>query len=158
MTNPVTLTAPERLPFIDIVRDFDAPVANVWRAHCEPDLVAQWLGPRGYEMIIDYWETRPRGGYRYVHRHPAGTEAAFHGVFHTVADEQRIIQTFEYEGTPGQVSIDTQDFEDLGDGRTRLRIHSVFPSVEARDAMIAAGMEHGIVEGDEKLDELLARL
>jgi uncharacterized protein YndB with AHSA1/START domain len=158
MSNPVTITAPEGVPFIDFVREFDAPVAAIFRAHAEPDLVKQWLGPNGYEMDIEHYEFRTGGGYRYVHRNPAGGEFAFNGVFHVVRDNEFAIQTFEFEGFPDVVSIESLQFTDLGHGRTRVHGHAVYPSLEARDGMIAGNMEVGMVEGYERLDKVVAAL
>jgi uncharacterized protein YndB with AHSA1/START domain len=158
MTNPVTITAPEGVPFIDIEREFDAPVAAVFRAHAEPDLLKQWMGPNGYEMDIDHFDFSSGGGYRYIHRNPAGEEYAFNGVFHVVRENDFAIQTFEFEGFPDVVSIESLTFEDLGGGRTRLRAHAVYPTLEARDGMIASNMEVGVVEGYERLDKLAASL
>ena len=158
MTNPVTITAPEGVPFIDIEREFDAPVAAVFRAHAEPDLIKQWLGPNGYEMDIDHFDFTSGGGYRYIHRNPAGEEYAFNGVFHVVRENDFAIQTLEFEGFPDVVSIESLTFEDLGGGRTRLRAHAVYPSLEARDGMIASNMEVGVTEGYERLDKVAASL
>ena len=121
MTNPVTINAPEGLPFIEIIREFDAPVEAVFRAHSEPTLVQQWLGPNGYEMDIERWDFTTQGGYRYVHRNPEGEEYAFNGTFHTVRENEFAVQTFEFEGVPDVVAVESMTFEDLGDGRTRLR-------------------------------------
>lgn len=156
MTNALTVTAPEGLPFVDFEREFDAPVEAVFRAHKEPDLIKQWLGPRGYEMDIDHYDFVSQGGYRYVHRTPDGQEYGFHGVFHVVRDNEFAIQTFEFEGVPDVVSIESITFEDLGNGRSRLRGHAVYPSLEARDGMVASGMESGMREGYEQLDEVVA--
>jgi uncharacterized protein YndB with AHSA1/START domain len=158
MTNPVTITAAEGVPFIDIEREFDAPVAAVFRAHAEPDLIKQWLGPNGYEMDIEHYDFTSGGGYRYVHRNPEGQEFAFNGVFHVVRENDFAIQTFEFEGFPDVVSIESLAFEDLGDGRTRLRAHAVYPTLEARDGMVASNMEVGVVEGYERLDKVAASL
>jgi uncharacterized protein YndB with AHSA1/START domain len=158
MTNPVTITAPEGVPFIDIEREFDAPVAAVFRAHAEPDLIKQWLGPNGYEMDIEHYDFTSGGGYRYVHRNPEGQEFAFNGVFHVVRENDFAIQTFEFEGFPDVVSIESLTFEDLGNGRARLRAHAVYPTVEARDGMVASNMEVGVVEGYERLDKVAASL
>ena len=151
-TNPLTVTAPDGVPFIDFEREFDAPVAAVFRAHAEPELLTQWLGPRGYEMKIDHYEFRTGGGYRYLHTDQNGEAYAFNGVFHTVRPNEFAIQTFEFEGFPDVVSIESMTFEDLGGGRSRVRGHSVFPSLEARDGMVASGMEGGMSEGYERLD------
>jgi len=158
MTNPVTITAPEGVPFIDIERVFDAPVAAVFRAHAEPDLIKQWLGPNGYEMDIERYDFTSGGGYRYVHRNPEGQEFAFNGVFHVVRENDFAIQTFEFEGFADVVSIESLTFEDMGGGRTRLRAHAVYPTVEARDGMVASNMEVGVTEGYERLDKVAASL
>ena len=153
--NPLTVSAPDGMPFIDFEREFDAPVAAVFRAHAEPDLLKQWLGPRGYEMEIEHFEFRTGGSYRYVHRNPEGEEYAFNGVFHTVRPNEFAIQTFEFEGFPDVVSIESITFEELGGGRSRIRGHSVYPTLDARDGMVASNMESGMSEGYARLDELL---
>jgi uncharacterized protein YndB with AHSA1/START domain len=153
--NPLTVSAPDGVPFIDFEREFDAPVDAVFRAHAEPDLLVQWLGPRGYEMAIDHFEFRTGGSYRYVHRNPEGEEYAFNGVFHTVRPNEFAIQTFEFEGFPDVVSIESITFEGLGGGRSKIRGHSVYPTLDARDGMVASNMESGMSEGYARLDELL---
>lgn len=152
-----TISAPPGLPFVDIEREVDAPRELVFRAYTEPDLLCQWLGPRGYAMTVDRWEPRPGGAYRYIHTNPAGESFAFHGSFHSVSIDD-MVQTFEFEGAPGHVSLDALVLEDLGDGRTRIRTHSVFQSVDDRDTMVAAGMARGVEEGFDRLDELAGRL
>ena len=154
--NPVTIAAPEGVPFIEFEREFDAPVAAVFRAHQEPELVKQWLGPRGYEMDIDRYDFTTGGGYRYVHRNPKGEEFAFNGVFHVVRDNEFAIQTFEFEGFPDVVSIESLRFEDLGNGRTRLHASSLCDSFEDRDAWLRSGMEVGVNDGYANLDALFA--
>jgi uncharacterized protein YndB with AHSA1/START domain len=154
-TNPVTISAPEGLPFIDIEREFDAPVAAVFNAHRDPELVRQWLGPGGYEMNIERWDFVPQGGYRYVHTDSEGESFAFNGTFHSVRENEFAVQTFEFEGYPDVVAIESITFDDLGEGRSRIRIHSVYPSVESRDGMVQSNMELGLREGYERLDDLL---
>jgi uncharacterized protein YndB with AHSA1/START domain len=158
MTNSVTITAPEGVPFIDIEREFDAPVAALFRAHSEPELVRQWLGPNGYEMDIEHWDFTSGGGYRYIHKDGKGGEYGFRGVFHVVRENDFAIQTFEFDGYPDVVAIESLTFTDLGDGRARLSIHSVYPTVESRDGMVASGMETGVVEGYARLEKLAADL
>jgi uncharacterized protein YndB with AHSA1/START domain len=150
------ISAPAGVPFVDITREFDAPLDLVHRAWTDPDLVKQWLGPRKYEMVIERWEPRAGGAYRYIHRDEAGNEFGFRGVFHS-ADPDNMVQTFEFEGVPGHVSLDRVQLEDLGGGRTRARLHSVYQSLEDRDGMVQAGMGDGVTEGFERLDELLAK-
>jgi uncharacterized protein YndB with AHSA1/START domain len=144
------------LPTIVITREFDAPRSKVFRAHTDPDLISRWLGPRGLEMTVDRWDCRTGGEYRYIHSRD-GEEYAFHGSFHEVRPEELIVQTFTFEGMPDSVALEKLVLEDLGDGRTRLVATSLGDSFEARDAMVASGMETGIVEGYERLDEVLAR-
>ncbi len=157
-TNPVTITAPEGVPFIDIDREFDAPVAALFRAHSDPELVRQWLGPNGYEMQIERWDFTSGGGYRYIHRDGKGGEYGFRGVFHVVRENDFAIQTFEFDGYPDVVALESLTFTDLGDGRARLSIHSVYPTVESRDGMVASNMETGVVEGYARLETLAAGL
>jgi len=151
------IDAPAGVPFVDITREFDAPLELVRRAWTDPDLVKQWLGPRKYEMVIEQWDARAGGAYRYIHRDEAGNEFGFHGVFHS-SDPDNMVQTFEFEGVPGHVSLDKLALEDIGGGRTRAHIHSVYQSLQDRDGMVQAGMGDGVTEGFERLDELLAKM
>lgn len=157
MSNPVTITAPEGVPFLDFEREFDAPVEAVFRAHADRELVSKWLGPQGYEMEIEEFDFSTGGRYRYIHRNADG-EFAFNGVYHVVRENEFAIQTFEFEGYPDVVSIESLTFERLDDNRTRLKGHAVYPSLEARDGMVQSGMDQGMVEGYQKLDDLLASL
>lgn len=157
-THQTEVTIDPDVPMIRITRDFDAPPAKVFRAHSDPELVAQWLGPRRLQMRIDHYDCRTGGSYRYVHvDEAAGEEYGFHGSFHEVRPAELIVQTFGFEGTPDSVALERLVLEDLGDGRTRLTATSLVDSFEARDAMVASGMDEGIRESYERLDELLAR-
>jgi uncharacterized protein YndB with AHSA1/START domain len=150
------ITATPGLPFIDLEREFAAPVELLYRAHTEPELLKQWLGPKAYEMTVEEFEPHNGGRYHYTHRD--GDQAyGFRGVFHGEPSTAGILQTFEFEGAPGHVSLDALTFEPHGDS-TVVRIHSAYQSVEARDAMIENGMERGLNEGYERLDDLLAAL
>lgn len=155
MSNSLKLTVPDGQPYIDFERDFDFPVADVFRAHKEPELVAQWLGPRALKSDIDHYDFRTGGSYRYTHTGPDGVAYGFNGIFHTVRENDFAVQTFEFDGYPDVVSIEFLTFQDLGDGRTRLTGHAVYPTQEARDGMAQSGMEGGLTEGYERLDELL---
>jgi uncharacterized protein YndB with AHSA1/START domain len=156
MTNQVIINSPDGVPFIDIEREFDAPVGAVFRAHQDPDLIRQWLGPNGYQMDIERYDFTTGGGYRYIHRDRNGNEYGFKGVFHVVRENDFAIQTFEFEGFPDVVSIESLRFIDLGDNRTMLVIHSVYPSLESRDGMVASNMAVGVTEGYERLDKVVA--
>jgi uncharacterized protein YndB with AHSA1/START domain len=142
-----------------ITREFDAPRALVYKAHIDPDLYIQWLGPRGYEMVLETFEPHNGGRYRYIHKDQDGNEFGFHGVFHEIS-EDLLIQTFEFEGLPerGHVILDTMRLEELPGNRTRATIQSVYQSVSDRDGMVQAGMERGVNDGYERLDDLLAEM
>ncbi len=155
-TRETQITRESKVPVIRITREFDAPKAKVFRAHTDPDLLVQWLGPRDLEMTIDYFDCRTGGAYRYLHRRGAD-EFGFHGSFHEVRPNTSIVQTFTFEGVPDGVALERADFEELAGGRTRLTVTSLVGSFEERDAILASGMEHGVREGYEKLDELLRR-
>jgi uncharacterized protein YndB with AHSA1/START domain len=149
------ITADPTVPIVRIVREFDATPGQVFRAHTDADLLARWLGPRDLEMDVLTFDCRTGGEYRYVHRR-RGEEYHFHGCFHEVTPSRRIVQTFTFEGMPEAVALETMTIEDLGGGRCRLTGESLCDSFEGRDAMLASGMETGIVEGYERLDELIA--
>jgi uncharacterized protein YndB with AHSA1/START domain len=143
------------VPLVRITREFDAAPEKVFRAHTDPDLVVRWLGPRGLEMRIDHYDCRTGGSYRYVHARD-GEEFAFHGCFHEVRPAELIVQTFTFEGMPDGVALERLTFTDLGNGRTRLTSTSLVDSFADRNAFLASGMEVGVREGYERLDEVLA--
>ncbi len=143
---------------ITMTREFDAPRELVYRAYTDPELLVQWLGPKRLTMTVERHELRDGGRWRFIHRDENGFEAVFHGVFHGEPSmEGGVVRTFEFEGYPGHVSMETLTLEER-DGKTLSRTVSVFQSVEDRDGMIASGMESGANDSMEKLDALLARL
>jgi uncharacterized protein YndB with AHSA1/START domain len=152
-----TIDADPAVPTIRIVREFDAPPEAVSRAWTDPELVVQWLGPQDTTMIIDTWDARTGGRYRYRHLRDGAEIAAFFGSFHEIRPGERLVQTFTWEGMPDGVSLETATFEPLDGGRTRTTILGVVESFQIRDAILASGMETGVVEGYAKLDDLLAR-
>jgi uncharacterized protein YndB with AHSA1/START domain len=156
-TRETTIEADPNLPTIRIIRDFDAPPDRVFKAWVDPELIAQWLGPKSSEIRIDKWDARTGGSYRYASVQDGEEVAAFYGSFHEVRPGERLVQTFTWEGMPDGVSLETMTFEDLGDGRTRTIGLSVVDSFEGRDAIMASGMDVGVNEGYEKLDTLLAQ-
>ncbi|MER6395430.1 SRPBCC family protein [Kitasatospora sp. NPDC001603] len=155
-----TIEADPALPVIRIVREFDAPPARVFRAWTEPELVARWLGPRDRVMKIDTWDARTGGSYRYSALAGDGPAseviASFYGSFHEVRRDSRLVQTFTFEGVPDGVSLETVLFEPVGEGRTRVSSLSLVDSLATRDAIMASGMDRGVIEGYDQLDELLA--
>jgi uncharacterized protein YndB with AHSA1/START domain len=153
------IVAEPGIPSVTIEREVAAPRGVVFRCFSRPELLAQWLGPRKYEMRIDHMDVRHGGSWSFVHIDPeTGAEYAFRGVYHGDPTPDQFVQTFEFLGAPGHVSMDTLNLIDRGDGRTLIRTTSLFQSVEARDAMIEHGMEVGVKEGYERLDELVERL
>ena len=151
------ITAEPGVPQIIITREFDAPRDLVFRAYTDPELLVRWLGPYELTTTYDRYELRHGGEWRYVSRDADGNEHGFHGVFHGTPSPDGTVQTFEYEGTPGHVALETLTLEER-DGRTLVRSVSSFQSVEDRDQMVASGMERGVRASDERLDALLAEL
>ncbi len=148
-----TIEADPTVPIIRMARDFAASPEQLLRAHTDPDLFARWVGPRGTQTRIDYWDARTGGSWRYVSELD-GEEYGFRGTFHEVRPD-RIVQTFTWEGMPDGVALETLRFEDLGGSRTRLHAQSLVDSFEGRDAWLSSGMETGVEDGYAKLDEML---
>ena len=150
----VAIEADATLPVIRMTRDFTATPGQLYRAHTDPELFVRWVGPDDIETRILEWDARRGGSWRYVSGR-GEDEFAFRGCFHEVR-EDRIVQTFTFEGQPYSVALETLTFEDLGDGRTRLHAQSLCDSFEDRDAWLASGMEVGVNDGYAKLDALLS--
>ena len=142
---------------ITMTRVFDAPRELVFHAHIDPQHVPHWWGQRGSTTIVDTMDVRPGGAWRFVQRAADGTEYGFRGEYREVVPPERLVYTFEFEGMPGHILVETITFEEL-DGKTRLTTTSVFTSVEDRDGMLESGMESGAIESWDRLEELLGRL
>ena len=149
-----TITTPAERE-IHIERVFDAPIARVWQAFTDPDLVAQWWGG-GESMVIERMEVERGGHWRFVEKGPDGSHG-FEGRYREVVPQERLVQTFEWDGMPGHVAVETATFTDLGDGRTKVTTTSLFHTVEERDGMLNSGMEHGLNASYAALDALLAK-
>ncbi|MES2436772.1 MAG: SRPBCC family protein [Patescibacteria group bacterium] len=160
MANKTTIVAEPGQLSIIITREFDAPRDLVFRAYTEADLYKQWVGPRGMSMEIEKFEAKNGGSWRYISKDPQGNAYAFNGVTHYMKTPELLVGTFEFEGLPerGHVALETARFESLPGNRTRVVGTSVFSTQTDRDGMIQSGMEHGVVEGHERLDEVLAGL
>ena len=141
---------------IRIERIFDAPRDRVWRALSDPNLIAQWWG-RGNKLVIEKFELEKGGHWRFVEHSPQGVHG-FEGRFREVTPPGRVVQTFEWDGMPGYVVIETLELEDLGDGRTKLVNVSLFHTSEERDGMLESGMEEGLNQSYVALDRVLASL
>jgi uncharacterized protein YndB with AHSA1/START domain len=109
-------------------------------------------------MRLDKFEPKTGGMWRYISKDPNGNEFGFHGVNHEVTAPERIISTFEYEGLPekGHVVLQTTKFETLPGGRSRITTQALFQTVADRDGMVQSGMERGVNDSMERLEELLA--
>lgn len=148
------IEADPTVPAIHITRDFAAGTEQLFRAHVDPDLFVQWVGPTGMRSRIEHWDARTGGSWRYVSERD-GRQFWFHGCFHEVRPD-RIVQTFTYDDDPDNVVLETLRFEDLGGGRSRLHARSLCDSFEARDGWLASGMEVGVNDGYAKLDRMVA--
>ncbi|MGA7088868.1 MAG: SRPBCC family protein [Candidatus Dormiibacterota bacterium] len=135
---------------------FQAPCQLVFQAHTDPQMIGNWWGPHELTTTVERLDAKSGGGWRFIQRDPDGNVHAFHGVFHEVSPPARIVRTFEYEGAPGRVMLETVTFEERG-GRTKITTHSLFQSVSDRDQMVATGMERGVLDSMERLAELMAR-
>ena len=140
---------------IQAERIFNAPRDRVFATFTDPELIPEWWGPHGTTTVVDQMDVRPGGSWRFVIRNSDGSETGFRGTYREITAPERIVQTFEWEGMPGHISVETAVFEDLGD-RTKVISTSIFHTGEERDGMIASGMERGLNESYERLDELLA--
>lgn len=158
--NKTVITAAPGKQELFITREFDAPRELVFKAHTDPDLYVRWMGPRDLTTTLETFEPVSGGRWRFIQKDKDGNEFGFHGVNHDVTPPERIIGTFEFEGLPqtGHVILEATTFEALPGNRTRVTTQSVYRSVEDRDGMIAAGMESGVVDGHERLDEILEKL
>jgi uncharacterized protein YndB with AHSA1/START domain len=141
---------------IHVERIFDAPRERVFAAYTDPELIPQWWGQYGTTTIVEELEAKTGGAWRFRTQTSDGSEVVFRGYFREVTPPERIEQTFEWDGMPGYVSVDTATFEDLGDGRTKVVTDSIFYAGEEREGMVGSGMEKGMNETYDRLDELLA--
>jgi uncharacterized protein YndB with AHSA1/START domain len=155
--NKTTIIAEPGKQELLITREFDAPRELVFQAFTDPELYVQWLGPLRLITMLDTFEPRSGGQWRYLQKDQSGNEFGFHGVYHEVRAPERIIDTFEFEGLPeaGHVALETLTLEELPEGRTRLTAQSVFQSVADRDGMLQSGMEEGLNDSYERLTALL---
>ena len=145
-------------PELVLTRVFDAPRDLVFKAFTDPRHIPQWWGPKNLTTVVDKMDVKAGGLWRFVQRDQQGNEFAFHGVYHEIMSPERIVNTFEYEGMPGHVLLETVRFEALPDGKTRYTGSSVFQSVADRDGMVRLGMETGARETLDRFAELLTTL
>jgi uncharacterized protein YndB with AHSA1/START domain len=149
----VKVTAEPGKHDILVTREFNAPRELVFKALTDPALISRWWGPKGVTTIVDRMEVKQGGVWRYV-QHDENGEYGFHGVYHSIESPERMVYTFEFEGLPGHVLLETVTLEEHG-GKTIIKDSSIFQSVEDRDGMIQSGRESGAVESWDRLEEIL---
>lgn len=152
-SNRLQVTTPSEREIV-MTRVFDAPRDLVFEAHSSCEHMSNWWGPRKYDVVGCEIDFRPGGTWRIVHRGPDGEEYAFRGEYREIVRPERIVWTFEFEGMPGNVSVETLTLEE-SDGKTTMTATSVYDTVEQRDGMLETGMESGAAETMERLDEYL---
>lgn len=154
MSTPADLIAKPAHQEVILRREIDAPVDRVFDAFTDPERIAQWWGPSPYKTTVERMEVRAGGRWRFVQELPDGTAQAFHGVYHDAVRPQWVVSTFEYEGDPGRVRMETTTFNDRGN-KTLLVQRTVFQSPEDRDAMMEQGLEEGARESLERLARIV---
>jgi uncharacterized protein YndB with AHSA1/START domain len=161
MTDLSSRTATVELPTdeeILITREFDAPKELVFKAYTEPDLVRRWWHAKRGEVTVVEIDLRPGGKWRQVMVTEDGVEVGFHGEYREIVPNERIVSTEIFEGIPDKVypekaTLNTATFTDV-DGRTRLELLVEAPSKEVRDAIIESGMEAGLQDALDLLEEI----
>lgn len=156
MSKSTFIIEPEKQEIVRI-QMFEAPRELVFKVYTNPEFIPQWWGPKRLTTKVNQMEVRPGGRWHFVQTDKDGKEYAFHGVYHGILKPEWVISTFEYEGTPGHVILETVVFEEMN-GKTRMTDSSVFQSVEDRDAMVLEGMEEGSSESMERLSDLIAKV
>lgn len=142
---------------IVMTREFDAPRELVFKAFTDPTLIPKWWGPKDYTTTVDKMDVRMGGIWRYVQHDAQGNDNGFRGVYHEIVPPERLVFTFEWEGLPGHILLETVTFAER-DGKTIVTDSSVFQSVEDRDGMVQAGMEHGAAESWDRFETLLPQM
>ncbi len=140
---------------IVITQTFDATRDKVFRIYADPKMIPKWWGPRNLETTVEEMDMRPGGSWRFTQRDQEGNKYGFRGVYHGAVFPERVVSTMEFDGAPGKVSLQTTVFEEM-DGKTVVTTTSVFPSTEDRDAMANSGMERGVLDSEERFNELLS--
>lgn len=141
-----------------VTRVFDAPRELVFRMHSDVQAIPKWWGPQYLTTVVEKMEVRKGGIWRFLQKDAHGNEHAFNGVYHDCVPPEKLVRTFEYEGNPGNVMLETVTLEALQEGRTKLTAHTIFQTLEARNWMLQNGAEKGASEGMDRLAELLANI
>jgi uncharacterized protein YndB with AHSA1/START domain len=153
----VTLPADDQ---IKVVREFDAPANLVYRAVTDPELVKRWWGARRGAMTVTEIDLRVGGKWRYVMNASNGQEVGFHGEFRQIVPNERIVQNEAYEGIPDpdeSANVNTMTLVEA-DGRTTMELLIQCVNKESRDMQIASGMEEGMQESYDDLEDVARSL
>lgn len=156
MTGTTQFATPTDLEIV-VTRVFDAPRELVFKAMTDPELIPRWWGPRNHTTTVDTMDVRLGGAWRFLCRDSDGTEYAFRGEIREITPPERIVQTFEFEGMPGSISVETLTLEEH-DGKTMVTVTSLFDTVEERDGMLQSGMQEGASQTYDRLADLLEEL
>ena len=143
---------------ISMTRVFDAPREIVFKAYIDPTIIPQWWGLRSSTTVVEKMDVRPGGQWRYVQHSANGVQYGFNGEYREIVPPEKLVSTFEFDGTPGHMVVDSALFEQLPDGKTKLTVTSRFASKEDRDGMLASGMEGGANETWDRLQEIVATM
>jgi uncharacterized protein YndB with AHSA1/START domain len=155
MPHDLKIDAPAGKPFLTMTRTFNAPRALVWKALSEPEHAVRWFGPHSHKNEVLAWDWRVGGKWSVKSTMPDGNAITFFGEYLEIEKPVKVTQTFSFDQLPpGAHSVDSVTLIEK-DGKTIYSAISTLPDVESRDAMIASGMEHGVVEGFERLDRML---
>lgn len=139
---------------ITITREFELPLALLFKAYTEPDIVGQWMGTKVLKL-----ESKPHGSYQFETTDPKGN-VVFRagGVIHTFVPDKKIIRTFEMENTPFGVQLEVYEFESLDADTSKLNMRTIFESVTQRDQIIKLGMGQGIAMAHDRLQNTVEKL
>lgn len=142
---------------LTIIYTFDSPRELVFKVYTDPSLVPQWWGPRRFTTVVEKMDVKPGGVWRYIQHDLEGSEHAFNGIYREVVPPERLVYTFNFEAMPGHESIESGMFEEHK-GKTKLIAKAEFQSVEDRDGIINSGMKEGVIETQERLNDLLRKI
>ena len=160
MTEKTRVIAEKDKQELFIIREFDIPREDVFRAFSDPDILVQFFAPFDHTMHFNYHDYRSGGNYSWCNKNKEGKIlCTFNGVIHELSSPERIIQTSEFMELPqrGNAILEIIKFEELPDNRTKITIHDICPSVAIRDAMINSGMEKGLMDIFNNLDKLMSK-
>lgn len=142
---------------IEYEHTFDAPAQRIWDVCSDPSLVPRWWGPRRLKTVVDKFDFRVGGAWRYIQTDNDGNSFAFNGVYKEIDEPRLISNTFEFEPMPGHILTETSIFEEV-DGKTTMFVTVQYDSLEDLEGMVATGMEKGSRESHERLEALVSSL